>query len=658
MTGAISPRCSVIIPTFNRCESLMKVLEALRSQSCPDSFEVIVVSDGSTDETVSRLRATPFPFLLRVLEQPNAGPAAARNLGVDNARAALIVFLDDDVVPGEDFIAEHVRAHEGRNDLVVIGPMLPAADPTSPWVYWETEILEKQYRCVETGEWNVTPRQFYTGNASVRREHVLAAGGFDPSFRRSEDVELAYRMQRLGLAFAFHRAAAGTHIAERSYASWLKVANQYGRNDVAIGHRKNRRDLLESVAAEFHQRHALTRLTVRAGLRFGWIRSLTASAMSRAIVNGAFRLRLRRLARLACSATFNLHYWYGVADELGSRAAARSIISSSQWAAPAIVGHALATRGAPRAFESAPELSVVICTRDRPRSLKTAVASVMKALPAGSELIVVDQGEDDAVRAIVAEFDEAAVRYLRCLRRGLSAARNEGASRARNRVIVFTDDDCEVAPDWGAQWQAAFTRDVSPGVAFGEVARAEHDPAQGFVPGFDLVPGMYGRELFKQGIGSVGMGANMALRREVWQAIGGFDESLGSGRRLAAAEDTDFAYRAVRAGYRVLHAEGPKVVHHGFRSNSEASRLVSGYMGGIAAMYMKHARCGDPYAARLFLQEGANLSRNVVVHLVKGKRPLGARSLAAFLSVGFSSLRLPVDTRLRVFASLRVSAAQ
>jgi len=65
-----------------------------------------------------------------------------------------------------------------------------------PWVRWEQEMLMKQYKALLRKDWPATARQFYTGNASVRRSHIVAAGGFDEGFRRAEDVELAYRLDK------------------------------------------------------------------------------------------------------------------------------------------------------------------------------------------------------------------------------------------------------------------------------------------------------------------------------------------------------------------------------------------------------------------------------------------------------------------------------
>src|SRR5260370_38301916 len=121
------------IPTYNRCRSLERVLAALaRQMVTAGSLEVLVVADGCTDGTAAccrRLAAT-MPYALRLVEQPNGGPASARNLGVREARAPLIVFVDDDVVPDEELLAAHLAAHApyASDNVVAIGPLLPPSD--------------------------------------------------------------------------------------------------------------------------------------------------------------------------------------------------------------------------------------------------------------------------------------------------------------------------------------------------------------------------------------------------------------------------------------------------------------------------------------------------------------------------------------------------
>ena len=71
------------------------------------------------------------------------------------------------------------------------------------WIRWEEEMLEVQYQAMLSGEYPCTPRQFYTANASLSRDRFLEVGGFDGTFKRAEDVEMAYRMRDRGASFVF-----------------------------------------------------------------------------------------------------------------------------------------------------------------------------------------------------------------------------------------------------------------------------------------------------------------------------------------------------------------------------------------------------------------------------------------------------------------------
>jgi hypothetical protein len=197
----------------------------------------------------------------------------------------------------------------------VIGTMLEPPGRVSAWVRWETRTVAAQYEAMIAGRWAPTPWQFYTGNASVGVEHLRRAGGFDTRFRRAEDIELGFRLQKLGLEFVFNPAAAATHIAQRSYRAWLRSAYQYGRNDILF----DKAD--ERVVAEFRHRHPLTRRLVFWGLHHpGGARQLARHA--EVPIRFASRVGWKRLGHQLCSATFNLNYWLGVCDELGSRAEA------------------------------------------------------------------------------------------------------------------------------------------------------------------------------------------------------------------------------------------------------------------------------------------------------------------------------------------------
>jgi glycosyltransferase involved in cell wall biosynthesis/GT2 family glycosyltransferase len=318
---AVPRTISVVIPTYNRVDQLRGVLGGLAAQTgLAEPAEVIVVSDGSSDGTDEYLRSPDCPLPVLALSQANAGPAAARNRGVRAATGDLLVFLDDDVVPAPDLLAAHLRHHRASGDdaTVVIGPMVtPPDDELSPWVRWEQDMLYKQYAAMERGDWGATARQFYTANASIARRHVLDAGGFDEAFRRAEDVELAYRLASLGLSFTFAPDAVVYHHAERSFDSWLDIARQYGRNDVIFGRDLDQRWLLDSIGREFHDRHPLVRRLTRACVPRPLLLRLAIGVL-RVIARVTSALRLRPVARQALSALYNLAYYGGMSDELGT----------------------------------------------------------------------------------------------------------------------------------------------------------------------------------------------------------------------------------------------------------------------------------------------------------------------------------------------------
>jgi GT2 family glycosyltransferase len=312
---------SIVLPTYNRMDRLQRVLAGLEEQDFPrEHFELIVVSDGATDGTNDFLNQVSTPLQLRPIFQRNQGVAAARNHGVYRALGQIILFIDDDVVPAKRLLSEHWQTHSRHNgDIVLMGPMLtPPGFAMSPWVLWEQTMLSKQYDSMLNGHWQPTARQFYTGNTSLAREHILAAGGFDPAFRRAEDVELAYRLADRGLRFLFNPKAIGYHFAERTFGSWLEIPYAYGRNDVIFTRKKGQGWLLPAIMNEFHTRHYLVKFLTRAFLNRPLL-SVAAITALRLVGQTGHLLRLPFLPRYAYSGIFNLRHYQGIADELGGR---------------------------------------------------------------------------------------------------------------------------------------------------------------------------------------------------------------------------------------------------------------------------------------------------------------------------------------------------
>jgi GT2 family glycosyltransferase len=294
------------------------VLTALANQTFDGSVEVVVVSDGSTDGTDEYLASDETPLPVVSAPQDNQGPAVARNRGIELATGELVVFIDDDVVPDRELIGAHVAAHARLGDaVVVIGPMLDPPDhPMSMWIRWEQAMLAKQYTAMTRGDFEPTARQFYTGNASVLRRHLIESGGFNSLFRRAEDVELAYRLADQGLHFAFEPAAIGLHYADRSFDAWRATAYAYGRNDVVFARDGGRSDILGWLPEEYRDRNVIVR---------GLARVCVSRPLATAVVTRGLRavagvggwLRSEAISRQALSGIYNVNYYRGVADELG-----------------------------------------------------------------------------------------------------------------------------------------------------------------------------------------------------------------------------------------------------------------------------------------------------------------------------------------------------
>jgi GT2 family glycosyltransferase len=310
------PSVSVVVSTYNRRTSLERLLRSLDSvRSAATRMEVLVTVDGCTDTTRDLLATISTGYPLRVIElTTNQGPANGRNRALAQAQGDVILFLDDDVVPLPGLVDHHLAVHRTDTEAVVTGPMLPPTDRVLPaWLRWEAATLQKQYDAIARGDYEPTPRQFYTANASVRRIHALAAGGFDETFKRAEDVEFAYRLADRGLHFTFLPEAAVIHDPLRTWDGWLDVAYQYGRHAVVF-ERDRGRNQLQLAYQEWYERHALNRLSAQVCVGHP-VRWKAFGRLCRAAVRQKGGRRWERLQMGLCSAAFSIRYWQGVADE-------------------------------------------------------------------------------------------------------------------------------------------------------------------------------------------------------------------------------------------------------------------------------------------------------------------------------------------------------
>ncbi|MBV8073839.1 MAG: glycosyltransferase family 2 protein [Candidatus Eremiobacteraeota bacterium] len=231
---------SVVIPTYNRLDTLRLVIPSLLSQNVSaERYELLVCDSSSSDGTAEYLAgvARDHPNV-RHLPGAYSGRAAARNAGIARARGALVLFNDSDIIASEDLLGVHVQAHATRR-CAVVGlevqvksyddylaksrdpalrePLHPPTRKALSWLY------------------------FLTGNASVAREDLERVGGFDESFTGygHEDLELGYRLARSGIPIAYEPRAVNYHLQDIGFVDQKAKMELAGRSTVRF-YRKHR----------------------------------------------------------------------------------------------------------------------------------------------------------------------------------------------------------------------------------------------------------------------------------------------------------------------------------------------------------------------------------------------------------------------------------
>jgi glycosyltransferase involved in cell wall biosynthesis len=316
---------TIVIPTHNRVAALMRLLRSLEHQlPVPGGFEVIVVSDGSTDGTAAALSEAEWSFPIVLHEQVPSGPAVARNAGAARAVGKILLFLDDDVEPMPEVVRAHAMFHSRSKNSVAIGDLQPAVSASG---YFGT-IVRGWWHTMNEGPRQRGHRFHYrdllTGHFSIPRSSFEELGGFNSLLRSHEDWELGYRAIAAGMNFQFLPEAVVIHHETATLSKSLNRKRHDGAADVQL------LEWYSELISELPVGRPLNRGKVSTGLR--WL-AWTAPVIGDCVVQGLRGLLgifekagLRFGWRWVLEKLVYYSYWRGVVEASGDPDRLRALI--------------------------------------------------------------------------------------------------------------------------------------------------------------------------------------------------------------------------------------------------------------------------------------------------------------------------------------------
>ena len=224
-------KATIQLCTYNRARLLGRVLDACFEQTVsPAEYEVVLVNDGSTDDTPSVIAAAQAratcPFT--VVSRPNGGLAKARNSGLGRSTGERVILIDDDVLPLPNFVQEHLRSHARHPRAIVRGGAINVENfDDLPLPVWSLRNYSGNY--------------FWTTNVSVPLETLRAVGGFNEDFAEYgwEDIDVGLRLRFAGVKAVFNPRALVYHFKPRPRAAdvekMLRQARAQARTAVQLG---------------------------------------------------------------------------------------------------------------------------------------------------------------------------------------------------------------------------------------------------------------------------------------------------------------------------------------------------------------------------------------------------------------------------------------
>lgn len=224
-----NPRFSIVIPTYNTTVVLRQCIEALSNQTVDKRFfEVIVVNDGGKAEVSGDIDSADDSLDITYLSQNHKGPAAARNLGIEKAKGEIILLLDDDSLPTDNWLDATIRAWDASPDFDGIGGYVISEPTDSIYCRVNADFFNwylEQYSSEDSSSFLVTC------NAGYRKDALDRIGRFDDRFKKAsgEDRDLNIKILKCGGKMRLDRNILVYHDRDLTFTSFVRKNYNYGK---------------------------------------------------------------------------------------------------------------------------------------------------------------------------------------------------------------------------------------------------------------------------------------------------------------------------------------------------------------------------------------------------------------------------------------------